>query len=116
MFFLSVGLAECMWCVNDYLQVPPSVPADKALKPIRLKKIEEYCLDMTKDPLPFSLPGVGDQQISSPTKVENKSNGSNAGSRGTDPPSYDDAMTNSSFQEQVDSDLARDLHLKLNSE
>jgi len=98
-------------------KVPPSVPADKALKPIRLKKIEEYCLDMTKDPLPFSLPGVCDQQISSPTKLENKSNGSNAGSsKGTDPPSYDDAMTNSSFQEQVDNDLARDLQLKLNSE
>ena len=94
------------------------MPADKALKPIRLKKIEEYNLDMAKDPLPFSLPGVCDQEeVSSSIEVEKKTNGSNDGpSRGADPPSYDEAMNNSSFQEQVDSDLARDLHSKLNSE
>jgi len=97
-------------------KVPPSVPADKALKPIRLKKVEEYCLDM-KDPLPFSLPGVGDDQVSSPTEVESETNKSSAeSSRGSNPPSYDDAMNNSSFQEQVDSDLARELQEKLNSE
>ena len=86
------------------------------MKPIRLKKVEEYCLDM-KDPLPFSLPGVGDDQVSSPTEVESETNKSSAeSSKGSDPPSYDDAMNNSSFQEKVDNDLARELQDKLNSE
>eukprot|EP00984_Skeletonema_dohrnii_P014397 scaffold6036_cov150-Skeletonema_dohrnii-CCMP3373.AAC.9 len=98
-------------------KVPPSVPADKALKPIRMHKIEEYCLDI-KDPLPFSLPGVCDEQeVSSPTKVESKtSESTDESSKGTNPPSYDDAMNNSSFQQQVDCDLARELQDKLNSE
>ena len=65
-----------------------------------MKKVEEYCLNV-KDPLPFSLPGVG-----------------------ANPPSYDDAMNNVSFQAKVngalarelDSVLARELQDKLNSE
>jgi len=96
-------------------KVPPSVPADKALKPIRMKKVEEYCLDI-KDPLPFSLSGVGDEQNSSQTKVETRNNGNTAATRGTDPPSYVDAMNSPSFQEQVDAELARELQNKLNSE
>ncbi len=119
----------CIWlntfmCNRLYLQVPPSVPADKAVKAIRMKKVEEYCLDV-KDPLPFSLPGAGDGQVSSSTTVESKKNKSNANSsKGADPPSYDDAMNNVSFQAQVngalarelDSVLARELQDKLNSE
>lgn len=80
-----------------------------------MKKVEEYCLEM-KDPLPFSLPGVGDEQVSSPTKAESKKDGNDSAARGSDPPCYDDAMNNPSFQEQVDNDLARELQAKLNSE
>jgi hypothetical protein len=101
--------------LNQFQQVPPSVPADKALKPIRMKKVEEYCLDI-KDPLPFSLSRVGDEQNSSQTKVETRNNGNTAATRGTDPPSYVDAMNSPSFQEQVDAELARELQNKLNSE
>lgn len=93
------------------------------MKPIRMKKVEEYCLDI-KDPLPFSLPGVGDGQVSSPTKVKSKNKSNAKSSKGADPPSYDDAMNNVSFQAQVDgalareldSVLARELQDKLNSE
>lgn len=72
-----------------------------------MKKVEEYCLDI-KDPLPFSLPGAGDGS------ENNKSNANS--SKGADPPSYNDAMNNVSFQEQVDGALARELQDKLNSE
>jgi hypothetical protein len=96
-------------------QVPPSVPADKALKPIRMKKVEEFCLEI-KDPLPFSLPVVGHEQVSPQTKVEAGENVYTAATKGTDPPSYDDALNNPSFQEQVDGDLARELQKQLNSE
>jgi len=88
------------------------------LKPIRLKKIEEFDLDMCKDPLPFSLPGVK-EHVSSPTAAESTSKennqNSNATKKGADPPSYEDAMNDSSFQEKVDADLARELQNKLNT-
>lgn len=88
------------------------------MKPIRLKKIEEFGLDMCKDPLPFSLPGVS-EQVSPPTAAEstskdNNRNG-NATKKGADPPSYEDAMNDTSFQEKVDADLARELQTKLNT-
>lgn len=75
-------------------KVPPSVPSDKALKPIQLQKIEEFKLE-ARDPLPLSVPGA-------------KSD--------TAPPSYEDALKNENQRDRSDSDLARELHERLNSE
>ena len=80
-----------------------------------MKKVEEFCLEM-KDPLPFSLAGVGDEEITSTTEVESNESERRTQSKGSDPPSYDDAMNNSSFQEQVDNELAQELQEKLNSD
>jgi hypothetical protein len=88
------------------------------LKPIRLKKIEEFGLDMCKDPLPFSLPDVS-EQVSPPTAAESTSKDNNRdanATKGADPPSYEDAMNDTSFQEKVDADLARELQTKLNTD
>lgn len=107
----------CILCVgsNGYIsQVPPSLPANKTLQPIRMKKVEEFCLEM-KDPLPFSLEGVGEEKITS--EVQSNRSETRTQSKGTDPPSYDDAMNNNkSFQEQVDNELAQELQEKLNSD
>jgi hypothetical protein len=82
-------------------KVPPSVPANKALKPIQLQKVEEFKLE-ARDLLPFSIPGQ---------KIHNSS---------LPPPTYDQAMVNDSrlaeSRDRSDSDLARELHEKLNSE
>jgi hypothetical protein len=85
-----------------------------------MKKVEDYILDV-KDPLPFSFPGFDDQVAPSPLRSAereiNTHNDENAAvAKGADPPSYDEAMKVPSFQEQVDSDLARELQSKLNSE
>ncbi len=72
---------------------------------------------MCKDPLPFSLPGVS-EQVSPPTAAEStsKDNNRNANTtKGLDPPCYEDAMNDTSFQEKVDADLARELQTKLNT-
>eukprot|EP00804_Cyclotella_cryptica_P030820 CCRYP_015072-RA/>CCRYP_015072-RA protein AED:0.27 eAED:0.27 QI:0/0.83/0.85/1/0.66/0.71/7/1178/423 len=84
-------------------KVPPSVPSDKALKPIQLNKIDEFHLE-ERDHLPFSIPGA-------------KSNVASA----SPPPSYNQAIMNDSQiaannRNRSDSDLARELHEKLNSE
>lgn len=73
-------------------KVPPSVPSSKALKPILLQKIDEFKLE-AREPLPFSIPAL------SPP-----------------PPSYEDATNNGNQRDRSDSDLARELHEKLNSE
>lgn len=78
-------------------KVPPSVPSNKALKPIQLQKIDEFKLE-AREPLPFSIPGTKTDALSPP------------------PPSYDDAMNNGNQRDRSDSDLARELHEKLNSE
>jgi hypothetical protein len=46
-------------------KVPPSVPSNKALKPIQLQKIEEFKLEV-RDPLPFSIPGTKTNAALSP--------------------------------------------------
>lgn len=86
---------------RTYTQVPPSVPANKGLKAIQLKKVEEFLLEV-RDPLPF---GTSDEV--------------NRVRRDDGPPSYHEAMTNDSGlagHQRSDSDLARELHAKLNAE
>lgn len=75
-------------------KVPPSVPSDKALKPIQLQKIEEFKIE-AKDRLPLSVPGAKNDAA---------------------PPSYEDAIKNENQRDRSDSDLARELHERLNSE
>ena len=82
-------------------QVPPSVPANKGLKAIQLTKAEEFLLEV-RDPLPF---GTSDEV--------------NCVRRDDGPPSYYEAMANDSClagHQRSDSDLARELHAKLNAE
>ena len=85
-------------------QVPPSVPANKALKAIKLKKMEEYTLEM-RDPLP-----LGPKATTAATGQGDTNNGG--------PPSYDDAAANDpclAGRPRSDSDLARELQAKLNA-
>ncbi|KAL7537434.1 hypothetical protein ACHAWF_005762, partial [Thalassiosira exigua] len=97
-------------------RVPPSVPADKALKAIHLKKSEEYVLEV-RDPLPLGAqaePAGGVREPS--TGSGNMRIGGNP-----PPPSYDKAVMNDPPLQggpelsRSDSDLARELHAKLNS-
>lgn len=94
-------------------KVPPSVPANNALKAIQLKKVAEFSLEM-KDPLPFSVPGIGVDDTACTLSATGGNTESDA------PPSYDQAMINDSrlqpARERSDSDLARELHAKLNTE
>jgi len=106
-------------------KVPPSVPANKALKAIHLKKMEEFSLEM-RDPLPLGVPA------DEPKKMEDRSmvatsigvghitNHSSGSDGATPPPSYDEAMSSdprlAPALERSDSDLARELHAKLNTE
>lgn len=77
-------------------KVPPSVPSNKALKPIQLQKIEEFKLE-ARDPLPFSIPGTKTSAALSPP-----------------PPSYEDMIKSENRRDRSDSDLARELQEKLN--
>ena len=95
-------------------QVPPSVPANKALKAIQLKKVVEFTLEM-RDPLPLGdIHGAENSNSTVTSSIE----GLTAASVGNDaPPSYGEAMANPSFvegQERSDSDYARELQEKLN--
>jgi hypothetical protein len=58
------------------MQVPPSVPSEKALKAIQLKKAEQYILEM-RDPLPLGV------VVESPSKVA--ANNISSGAEGTTP-------------------------------
>ncbi len=58
------------------MQVPPSVPSEKALKAIQLKKAEQYILEM-RDPLPLGV------VVESPSKVA--ANNISSGVEGTTP-------------------------------
>ncbi len=81
--------------------MPPSVPANKGLKAIQLKKAEEFLLEV-RELLPL---GPSDEV--------------NRVSRVDGPPSYNEAVTNDSRlaeRKRSDSDLARELHAKLNAE
>ena len=78
-------------------KVPPSVPSQKALQPIQLQKVEEFKLE-ARDPLPFSIPGTKHCASSQ------------------SPPSYEDASNIGNFRDRSDSDLARELHERLNSQ
>lgn len=57
-FRLHMGSLLKSWEKDNSLvyfdKVPPSVPANKALKSIHLKKVEEYALEM-RDPLPLGV-------------------------------------------------------------
>jgi len=111
-------------------QVPPSVPANKALKAIQLKKVVEFTLKM-REPLPLGdIHGPRDDNTAANSNstvtssslgtynVDGMVDGSTAASVGDDaPPSYGEAMANSRFvegRERSDSDYARELHAKLN--
>lgn len=78
-------------------KVPPSVPSQKALQPIRLQKAEEFKLE-ERDPLQFSIPGT------------------KHGTSSISPPTYENASNAGNFRDRSDSDLARELHERLNSE
>jgi len=101
-------------------KVPPSVPANKALKAIQLKKVVEFTLEM-RDPLPLGdIHGPWDDNTAanSNSTVTSSIEGLTAASVGNDaPPSYGEAMANPSFvegRERSDSEYARELQEKLN--
>lgn len=107
-------------------KVPPSVPANKALKAINLKKVEAFVLEI-RDPLPFGAPidlelpkDESNIAASNHSSVSNDVSASNHSSSGDlPPPSYDLAMSNDSRLdgpglERSDSDLARELSERLN--
>mmetsp|Transcript_26118 Transcript_26118/g.47392 ORF Transcript_26118/g.47392 Transcript_26118/m.47392 type:complete len:217 (+) Transcript_26118:658-1308(+) len=105
-FRMHMGALLNSWEKDNSLvyfdKVPPSVPANKALKAIKLKKMEEYTLEM-RDPLPLGPKGATAGQ-----------DGANNGG----PPSYDDAAANDprlAGRPRSDSDLARELQAKLNA-
>lgn len=110
-------------------KVPPSVPANKALKPIQLKKVEAFVLEM-RDPLPLGAPiDLEPPNDESKIAASNHSSVSNdlsarshssSGDGNLPPPSYDLAMSSDSRLagspglERSDSDLARELSERLN--
>lgn len=104
-------------------KVPPSVPANKALKAIKLKKVEEFTLEM-RDPLPLGAPidlepkdeGIRATSIGSGDIDHNTDH--SGGGNPPPPPSYDEAMVTDprlAGRERSDSDLARELSEKLNA-
>ena len=108
------GLFVMMWLGHNHTQVPPSVPANKGLKAIRLKKADEFFLEM-RDPLP--LGSLSEELSMSPgRKVADDMNRIR---RDDGPPSYNEAMSSDSRfsgHQRSDSDLARELQAKLNAE
>ncbi|EJK62307.1 hypothetical protein THAOC_17084 [Thalassiosira oceanica] len=82
-------------------KVPPSVPSNKGLKAIRLKKCEKFELEAL-DPLPLGAP-VDLEDIAG--SVESNTAGSESD---PPPPSYESAM------DTIDSSLAQDLDKQLN--
>ena len=113
-------------------KVPPSVPSNKALKAIDLKKAEEFVLEQ-KDPLPLGVPADLEPLPSERSSVlstsggdddvaaSNHSTAASGGDGDLPPPSYDLAMSNDSrlatgeSRERSDSDLARELSERLNT-
>lgn len=103
-----------MWLGHLHIQVPPSVPANKGLKAIQLKKADEFLLEM-RDPLPLGT--LSEELSMSPGR--NGADEMNRIRRDDGPPSYNEAMTSDSRllgHQRSDSDLARELHAKLNAE
>lgn len=95
-------------------KVPPSVPANKALKGIQLKKLEAFKLE-AGDPLP-----LGDDGSSGFGSGGNGGKGDSGSSDGggPPPPSYDAVMMSDTAnlgRERSDSDLAKELYEKLNA-
>lgn len=106
-FRLHMGNLLKAWEKDNSLiyfdKVPPSVPTNKALKAIQLKKCEKFTLE-ARDPLPLGA------QIDV-VEVTAESNNSNPL-----PPSYDEALINDpNLQEKVDEEMAKELHEKLNA-
>lgn len=100
------------------------MPANKALKAIQLKKVEEFNLEM-RDPLPLGSqevePKDGARSISA-TSIGSGDMGNSTGHSGDGalpPPSYDEAVfldPRVAGLQRSDSDLARELSEKLNTE
>ena len=130
-FRLHMGAMLKSWEKDNSLvyfdKVPPSVPSNKALKAIHLKKLEEFSLE-ARDPLPLGAPvdlepkneGIAEPSTGS-GNMRHSSESSNQGGDGPPPPpSYDQAMNNDprlaspDNRERSDSDLARELDEKLN--
>lgn len=130
-FRLHMGAMLKSWEKDNSLvyfdKVPPSVPSNKALKAIHLKKLEEFSLE-ARDPLPLGAPvdlepkneGIAEPSTGS-GNMRHSSESSNLGGDGPPPPpSYDQAVNNDprlaspDNRERSDSDLARELDEKLN--
>merc|ERR1712127_310689 len=97
-------------------KVPPSVPANKALKAIHLKKVEEYVLEV-RDPLPLGPKVATAAKSIGSGSTDNLSNSSSSHGGAGGPPSYDQAILQDPrlFDlKRSDSDLARELDEKLN--
>jgi len=109
-------------------KVPPSVPSNKALKAIQLKKVVEYHLEI-RDPLPLgdTIMPRDESTVATSRASDNMDDIGSTDDNSTDssndnltmpPPSYDQAMMSDPRLvgiERSDSDLARELHEKLNS-
>jgi len=132
-FRLHMGALLKAWEKDNSLvyfnKVPPSVPSNKALKAIDLKKAEEFVLEM-KDPLPLGVPADLEPPPSERSSVtsggddvaaSNHSTTASGGDGDLPPPSYDLAMSNDERlqtgegRERSDSDLARELSERLNT-
>jgi len=125
-FRLHMGSLLNSWERDNSLvyfdKVPPSVPSNKALKAIQLKKVVEYNLEM-RDPLPLGATverdestvatslGVGDFDDMTDDSTDRSGDGT------PPPPNYDEAMMNDPRlvgRERSDSELARELDAQLN--
>ncbi|KAL9180974.1 hypothetical protein ACHAXT_009779 [Thalassiosira profunda] len=129
-FRLHMGAMLKSWEKDNSLvyftKVPPSVPSNKALKAIQLKKIEAFECEV-RDPLPLGSPvdlepkdeGVVEPSTGSGDRRSSSERSSQSGGGPPPPPSYEQAMNNdpqlaAPNRERSDSDLARELDAKLN--
>ena len=97
-------------------KVPPSVPANKALKAIQLKKLEVYELE-NRDPLPLGTPVEPEKKTSIGSGSMDRSSSNGEGGGPPPPPSYDQACDNDIHLGMArDEQLALELNEKLNTE
>ena len=91
-------------------KVPPSVPANKGLKAIQLKKSDQYILEI-RDIVPLGT--LPDEETSSMNSSMIAASDASHFCRDDGPPSYDAAI---SGLQRSDSELARELQEKWNTE
>jgi hypothetical protein len=91
-------------------KVPPSVPANKGLKAIQLKKSDQYILEI-RDIVPLGT--LPDEETSSMNSSMIAPSDASHFCRDDGPPSYDAAI---SGLQRSDSELARELQEKWNTE